>query len=407
MQFAELCVTLCQDFFVPPLPERLDSVPSAVSLPPPLMKNSQLAPPLLIPPTEGIKYAGSKLKLLPHILPMVCGLRGVRTVLDGFSGTTRVSQALYQTGRFAVTCNDLAAWSPVFARCYLQADRPAAEYQRLIDRLNALPGRVGWFTEHYGVGELQKYPFQRKNLERLDAIRDEIAAWRAAGEIDEVTESVLLTSLILALDRVDSTLGHFSSYLAKWSARSYGDLELRLPHLCYSRKAPAARVEQCDIFDLQGQWDLAYLDPPYGSGNDKMPTSRVRYASYYHFWTTVVRHDRPPIFGRAGRREDSRDGSAASVFEDFRLNAETGRPNALEAIDRMLGSINARYILLSYSSHGGATIDALTDILAAHGRLCQALSLDHPHHIMSRMQSTHRWVTADSEHKECLLLVEK
>lgn len=110
---------------------------------------SQQSAPILVPATEGVKYAGSKLKLLPHIIPVVCGLRDVDTVLDGFSGSTRVSQALYQTGRFHVVSNDISVWSEVFARCYLQADRPAAYYQSLIDRLNALEGREGWFTETY------------------------------------------------------------------------------------------------------------------------------------------------------------------------------------------------------------------------------------------------------------------
>jgi adenine-specific DNA-methyltransferase len=41
------------------------------------------------PPTEGIKYAGSKLKLIPHILQMVKSV-DAHTVLYGFSGTTRV-----------------------------------------------------------------------------------------------------------------------------------------------------------------------------------------------------------------------------------------------------------------------------------------------------------------------------
>jgi len=36
-----------------------------------------------IPKTEGIKYAGSKLKLLPYIFEMVDKLDNVETVLDG------------------------------------------------------------------------------------------------------------------------------------------------------------------------------------------------------------------------------------------------------------------------------------------------------------------------------------
>ena len=49
------------------------------------------------PPTEGIKYAGSKLKLLPNILELA-RRTGAKTVLDGFSGTTRVSQAFAKRG---------------------------------------------------------------------------------------------------------------------------------------------------------------------------------------------------------------------------------------------------------------------------------------------------------------------
>lgn len=62
--------------------------------------------PVDAPPTEGVKYAGSKLKLIPHILQLVRKVNA-RTVLDGFSGTTRVSQALAKSG-YQMLCNDVA-----------------------------------------------------------------------------------------------------------------------------------------------------------------------------------------------------------------------------------------------------------------------------------------------------------
>src|SRR6185369_6824484 len=98
--------------------------------------------------TEGIKYAGSKLKLLPHILRLAQKVQPL-TVFDGFSGTTRVSQAFAQAG-YRVIANDIAVWSKVFAECYLLSPHPREHYQDLIDHLNSLPGRHGWFTEHYG-----------------------------------------------------------------------------------------------------------------------------------------------------------------------------------------------------------------------------------------------------------------
>ena len=100
------------------------------------------------PPTEGIKYVGSKLKLIPQILQMIRKV-DAQTVLDGFSGTTRVSQALAGSG-YTVLCNDLAVWSEVFGTCYLLNTKKREAYQPLIDHLNAVRPVDGWFTEHYG-----------------------------------------------------------------------------------------------------------------------------------------------------------------------------------------------------------------------------------------------------------------
>src|SRR5271155_864689 len=99
------------------------------------------------PETEGVKYAGSKLKLLPCILQLVRKVKP-KTVLDGFAGTTRVAQALARSG-YRVLANDVSAWSKVFGTCYLLNSHPPSHYQPLLDHLHALPGRDGWFTEHY------------------------------------------------------------------------------------------------------------------------------------------------------------------------------------------------------------------------------------------------------------------
>ena len=60
-----------------------------------------------------------------------------KTILDGFAGTTRVSQALAKLG-YTVICNDAAPWSEVFGTCYLRNTKPRETYQPLIDHLNAV-----------------------------------------------------------------------------------------------------------------------------------------------------------------------------------------------------------------------------------------------------------------------------
>ena len=363
-----------------------------------------------VPPTQGIKYAGSKRKLLPHILQMVEKV-GAKTVLDGFSGTTRVSQALARRG-YTVVCNDTAAWSKVFGTCYLLNEKKSAEYQALIDHLNAVPPVDGWFTEHYGgwpndgcaiQRDGRKKPWQIHNTRKLDAIRPEIEALA----LDPVAKAVALTSLMLALDRVDSSLGHFASYLKDWSPRSYKDLVLNVPHVVPA--SSSHQVFQRDILDLAPQVavDLAYFDPPYGSNNEKMPPSRVRYAAYYHVWTSVVLFDKPDLFGKANRRCDSADSIAASAFEEFRRSAQ-GRFIAVEAIEQLIEATPARWTILSYSSGGRVTARELDDVLRRHGRLLDVVEIEYQKNVMASMKWTHEW-TADAAdaNREFLFLLEK
>jgi len=362
------------------------------------------------PPTEGMKYAGSKLKLLPYILRLIRKV-DAKTILDGFSGTTRVSQALAKSG-YQVLSNDIAIWSEVFGTCYLLNKKRRAEYQELIDHLNAVRPIDGWFTENYGgrpnggyavQADGLKKPWQVHNTRKLDAIREEIDRL----SLPTVDKAVAITSLILALDEVDSTLGHFVSYLQDWSPRSYNELFLRVPNVFATEKEH--KVFRQDIFDLvkDVSADLAYFDPPYGSNNEKMPPSRVRYASYYHLWTTICLNDRPKLFGKAKRRKDTSDVVAGSVFEEFRRN-RNGRFMAVEAIERLIKSTNARWILLSYSSGGRATAQELNELLSECGTILDFIEVDYKKNVMAEMKWTNEWIrNSEQTHREFLFLIEK
>ena len=352
--------------------------------------------------TEGIKYAGSKLKLLPHILQLAEKVKP-QTVFDGFSGTTRVSQAFAQSG-YRVIANDIAVWSKVFGDCYLLSPFPQEHYIDLIDHLNAIPGRHGWFTEHY-AGDPKpnglKKPWQRHNTLKLDAIREEIENL----SLNPHERAVALTSLILAMDEVDSTMGHYASYLNEWSPRSYKQMKLTVPKLI--PKTRQHETHCADIFDIVSSVDadLAYYDPPYGSNNDKMPPSRVRYASYYHLWSSICLFDNPPLFGKAKRRADTADSLSASVFEDFRKNG-SGRFIVVEAIERLLRETRCRHIILSYSSGGRATAEELNDVIRCAGKLVEVVEVDYKRNVMGGMRWTNEWVRdAEEPNREFLFLI--
>jgi len=300
----------------------------------------------------------------------------------------------------------------VFATCYLLNRKERKEYQPLIDHLNSVPPIDGWFTEHYGgqpnggsavQADGMKKPWQIHNTRKLDGIRQEIENL----SLERVDKAVALTSLILALDKVDNTLGHFVSYLNKWSPRSYNHLTLKVPDVFIS--PVEHQVYRKDIFDLvpQVSVDLAYFDPPYGSNNEKMPSSRVRYASYYHLWTSVCLFDKPELFGKAKRRKDTSDIVAGSVFEEFRRN-DNGRFIVVEAIERLIKATKARWIILSYSSGGRATADELNQAIERNGRLLEVMELDYQKNVMAGMKWTNEWIRdADEPNREFLFLIEK
>jgi adenine-specific DNA-methyltransferase len=95
-----------------------------------------------------IKYLGSKRVLIPRLVAEIAELRDVRSVLDLFSGTSRVGHALKRAGHHVIA-NDHNAYAHVLARCYVEADaeRTRAHAERLIAELERTPGCPGWFTD--------------------------------------------------------------------------------------------------------------------------------------------------------------------------------------------------------------------------------------------------------------------
>jgi adenine-specific DNA-methyltransferase len=361
--------------------------------------------------TQGIKYTGSKREILPAFLELIKPLN-VKTVLDGFSGTTRVSQALKQAG-YTVYANDIADWSKVFGECYLLNRKSASYYLPVIEHLNKLPGKYGWFSENYG-GEPnggsamqkdgRKRIWQLHNTKKLDAIREEIDKIAK----DKIEKSVLLTSLIIAMDKVDSSVGHQVSYLRKWAPRAYNTMKMEVPRLIIDDKPH--KVYQKDIFDLANdiEVDLAYYDPPYGSSNELMPPSRVRYASYYHIWKTICLNDKPKLVGVANRREDVGDTISGSIFEEFRKNDE-GQYIVIEALEKLIKNTPAKYVVLSYNNNGRATLQAIKEILQNLKKKVSIIEMDYKKNVMATItRTTNEWINeTNGINKEYLFIIHK
>lgn len=292
-----------------------------------------------------IKYIGSKRRLVP-VLGDLLTLSGAESALDLFTGSTRVAQEFKRRGAH-VTAVDTARYSEVFGQCHIETDVAGVDKDDVHDALeylSRLPGSPGYFTETFCFRSRYFQPF---NGERVDAIRNALEAEFKGSAL----YPILLTSLIYAADRVDSTTGVQMAYVKEWAPRSFNPLELRIPEL-YSGAGRALKADACAVARDLDKVDLAYLDPPY---------NQHRYFTNYHIWETLVAWDAPEHYGIACKRIDSRDPSTKSVFNATREMAQ--------ALRQVVSDVQAEILLLSYNNESWVTLEDLVAMCSLRGHV--------------------------------------
>ncbi|MDA8267554.1 MAG: DNA adenine methylase [Actinomycetota bacterium] len=289
-----------------------------------------------------IKYLGSKRRLVPVLRAMV-ERSGARRALDLFTGTTRVAQAFKAAGA-EVTAVDRTRCAEVLAQTYVATDAGTVDrtaLERALAELDALQGVPGYVTDTFCV---RSRFFQPHNGARIDAIRQAIdERYR-----DDPLHPVLLTSLIEAADRVDSTTGLQMAYVKAWAPRSFARMTLRPPVLL-AGPGHAVRADACAVAGDLGPFDFAYLDPPY---------NQHRYESNYHIWETLVAWDAPEHYGVACKRVDLRD-PERSPFNR--------RATFAGALASVVKQVQARVLVLSYNDEAWVGPDELVDMCAVRG----------------------------------------
>jgi len=336
-----------------------------------------------------IKYLGSKKRLVP-VLGDLFAKSGAKTALDLFTGTTRVAQEFKRRGG-VVTAVDLARYSKVFGHCWIATDANSVNQKELADALRhlaSLPGEPGYFTDSFCV---QSRFFQPKNGERVDAIRNVLEA----DYRDSPLFPILLTSLILAADRVDSTTGVQMAYVKQWADRSYNDLELRVPELLPG-SGFAIQGDAVELASSLGPFDLAYLDPPY---------NQHRYFSNYHIWAPLVAWDSPEHYGVACKRIDNRDESTKSRFNEKR--------NMASAFRSVIKSLNAETLVISYNNESWVSQEELKE-MCSHFEEVRLLAFDSKRYVGAQIGiynpsgekvgkvshlRNHEWVVVAGDHK--------
>ena len=130
------------------------------------------------------------------------------TFVDFFAGSGVVARLAKLLG-YRVIANDWEPYAEAINRCYIACNRVPSfaslgGYEKALKQLNRLTPKVGWVTEHLCPRDDTHFDiktdrmfYMRKNGMRIDAIREAIVAWKAAGRIDAIEEACLLCAVAL------------------------------------------------------------------------------------------------------------------------------------------------------------------------------------------------------------------
>ena len=248
-----------------------------------------------------------------------------------------------------VTAVDVAAYSGVLSDCYVATDADARRPQVALGdgaRRTSTRSRASAATSPRRSASASRY---------LQPAATACASTRSGTPsttdfADSPLRPLLLTSLLLAADRVDSTTGLQMAYLKQWAPRSHRDLALEPPDAPRRGRADRASATRRSSSTTCRHVDLAYLDPPY---------NQHRYFTNYHVWETLVRWDAPEHYGIACKRVDARDAATKSVF-----NRKAEMPAALRDV---VQRVRAEVVVLSYNDEAWIEPDELAGWLRDAG----------------------------------------
>ena len=293
-----------------------------------------------------IKYLGSKRTLLNTIEQVFSVIPDAHSVIDLFSGTSRVGHHLKGAG-YQVFSNDLNTYAYALGTCYVQAD--LRKYKdivpEILKEMHGLTPKEGYFTKNFCVDARF---FQPQNGAKVDAMRN----WIEEQDFDWELKAVLLVSLMEAADRVDSTCGLQMAYLKKWAGRSFNDLELRMPELRDSQRGFPCEAHHGDALVNAGliTADVAYLDPPY---------NQHKYLGNYHVWESLIKWDKPEVYGIARKRVDVKE----------RHSSFNRKRQIHEAMRSIVEKLNVKHMVVSFNNEGYISKEEMISILSSRGQV--------------------------------------
>lgn len=271
---------------------------------------------------ESRRYIGSKAKLADWIMGLIDKeTEHIKTFVDIFAGTAIISSRALSRYNKVIVNDILYANNVIYKGFFLDGVWDKEKINDILVSYNSLDPEMlpeNYFSENFGD------KFYEHNIAKLIGyIRQDIENIKA--ELTEKEYNILLTTLIYNIDKLANTVGHFDAYIKKpikpqslrlrlIDAKSYSNVEIYR--------------ENSNLLAPKIKSDLVYIDPPYNSR---------QYCRFYHLYETLIKWDKPQLYGVALKPEPENMSNYCTV-------------KARDSFEDLIKNLNTRYLVVSYNN---------------------------------------------------------
>lgn len=323
------------------------------------------------------RYLGAKGRLLGFISKIVKdNTEGVQSIADIFAGTGSVANLFFKDGK-SVIVNDILDSNLIIYNTFFGTDTVDNELlKQKLNKMNNIELKENYVSLNYGG----KY-FSLDNAKKIGEAREYI---ENLTDVNERERSILITSLIYAMDKVANTVGHYDAY--RRIMDSLNPIKFKMPDYNIRNNGSTIFHEDANELVKKIYADLVYIDTPYNSR---------QYGDVYHVLENITDWKKPKLYGVAMKPKDR--SKTKSLYSTSK---------APEAFDNLISNINSKYILVSYNnmakkgsgrSNAKISNEEIIDILSKRGQV-KVFSED--------FQVFNTGKTNIKGHKEILYLVE-
>lgn len=353
-----------------------------------------------------ITYIGNKRSLLDFIGQGVNIVRqrlnqSQLTIFDVFSGSGVVSRYLKKYANRLVS-NDIEPYAYLINQCYLsnatEVDREAIDYwfNYLTLQLSENQLKAGFITELYApkyldnIHEHERCFYTPRNAMYLDTARQLIETlpislqhYFIAPLLAEASIHANTSGVFKGFYKNSTTgIGQFGGNNKDALTRILGNIHIQKP--LFSRFNCHVELHNGNANDIATQVkqvDLAYLDPPY---------NQHPYGSNYFMLNLLVNYQKPSTIS-----------PISGIPNNWYRSSYNKRQQAYDAMQNLVQSVNAKYLLISFNSEGFISLNEMLQLLEGVGKT-QVLETKY-----NTFRGSRNLANRDTHVKEYLYLVEK